>query len=95
MSSNACNNNAQVKQQNRLGSDFPETCSLNTGANLIISATVLWFAAALSSYGAARMAKKDEGGEADVDVELADKVEAAKAENEEEAAKVAESGASQ
>ena len=99
MNSNACNSNVQVKYQTETTyAEFPETCSLNTGANLIISATVLWFAAAVSSFGAARMAKTDQGGEdaqADLDAELADKVEAAKVDNEEEAAKGAESGIAQ
>ena len=91
LNSNACNDNFLVEEANDTNpAEFPETCSLNTGANLIISATVLWFAAALASFSSARAAKQESGGEADADVELADKAEAAEAETGEEAAKEAE-----
>ena len=89
LNSNACKDNFLVQGATATNptANFPETCSLNTGANLIISATVLWFAAALASFSAARTAKKESGGGADVDVELADKKEA---ETGEEAAEEAE-----
>jgi len=47
--------NSQMCKDNSLLSEgtsvvWPESCSLGTGANCIISATVFWFAAAASSF---------------------------------------------
>ncbi|KAL7532980.1 hypothetical protein ACHAXR_007656, partial [Thalassiosira sp. AJA248-18] len=59
LSSNACNKNLVVKTANQTTfAQFPDTCSLNTGANLIISATVMWFAAAFASFAARKIERK-------------------------------------
>ena len=52
LSSNACNSlvlkTLGVPGLNNF--EFEETCGLATGANLVISATVFWFCAALTSF---------------------------------------------
>ena len=47
LASNACKNNPLAAWESIT---FPDTCSLSTGARCCISATVFWFAAALSSF---------------------------------------------
>ncbi|KAL3779668.1 hypothetical protein ACHAW5_008689 [Stephanodiscus triporus] len=51
LNSNVCNNNLLVKEFERafplLDLTFPETCSMGVGAKTTISATVLWFVAAI------------------------------------------------
>lgn len=56
LSSNACKNNAIVKLAAQTTyATFPETCSMNTGAKLIISATAFWLAAAFVSFAARKV----------------------------------------
>ncbi|KAL7540070.1 hypothetical protein ACHAXR_009852 [Thalassiosira sp. AJA248-18] len=62
LSSNACKDNILVQRETVGNIDWPDTCSLAMGANLCISATVLWFAAGLASY-AAHKAEKEEANE--------------------------------
>ena len=91
LSSNACKNNAIVNlaETTSTWADFPETCSLNTGGKLIISATAFWFAAAVASFGARKIersaAVEDEEAIKAVDGQDA---EAAEAEEVPEQAKV-------
>lgn len=67
LASNACKDNAivQLATKTSLWATFPDTCSLNKGANLIISATVFWFAAGLASAAARWVGRSPvaEGGE--------------------------------
>lgn len=48
--SKACTNNALVGLADNDAVVFPDTCSISTGAKCIISATVFWLCAALSSF---------------------------------------------
>ncbi|KAL9188860.1 hypothetical protein ACHAXT_011350 [Thalassiosira profunda] len=83
LSSNACNDNLVVKRADAESlATFPDTCSLNTGANLIISATVFWFCAAFAAIGARKIegSMEDDGEEDAAKVEESAAVEASKAE---------------
>lgn len=52
LSSNACNSLVlkTLGVPSLSNMEFEETCGLATGANLVISATVFWFCAALTSF---------------------------------------------
>lgn len=64
LSSNACTSNILIGELSTspIGDavTFEETCSMATGAKCVISATVLWFLAAVGSADAYRYARDDE-----------------------------------
>lgn len=64
LSSNACNSNVLLGLGGKelRGVTFTETCSISTGAKLVISATVFWFSAAVSSFLAHRAEKGEIAG---------------------------------
>jgi len=65
LSSNACNSMV-IKTLGVPALDnveFEETCGLATGAKLVISATVFWFSAAVSSFMAHKAEKQELGGD--------------------------------
>lgn len=64
LGSNACNSKVLIGLGGRQTWDttFNEKCSLSTGANLVISATVFWFCAAVTHFMANKVNAADEGG---------------------------------
>lgn len=49
LNSNACKNNNLISMEDQT-IDWNDTCTISTGAKCFISATVVWFCAAISSY---------------------------------------------
>ena len=86
LSSNACNSNVLTGLGGPSLSNvsFEDTCSISTGAKLVISATVFWFSAAVASFFAHRAEKAEMSRGEGRDDDMADKAE------EEEANKIEE-----
>ena len=65
LASNACNSKVLVGLGGRdaWNATFPDTCSLSTGANLVISAVVFWFSAAVTSGMAHKFEQQDMSGD--------------------------------
>ena len=61
LNSQACKNNHLIKFAWE-GVEWPETCSMATGAKCIISATVFWIAAALTSFQGNKAFEKERTG---------------------------------
>ena len=73
LNSSLCNNNTLVAALQRdaanlgnVGVEFPDTCSISTGAKCAISAIVFWFVAAITSYVCVKAEKKEEESNAAV-----------------------------
>ena len=69
LNSNACLNNSLVQdleEGDLQDITFPDTCSLGQGANLVIAATSLWFAAGVASYAAHKAEKEEFAEEVDM-----------------------------
>ena len=69
LNSNACLNNSLVQDLedgDLQDITFPDTCSLGQGANLVIAATSLWFAAGVASYAAHKAEKEEFAEEVDM-----------------------------
>mmetsp|Transcript_36950 Transcript_36950/g.66461 ORF Transcript_36950/g.66461 Transcript_36950/m.66461 type:complete len:258 (+) Transcript_36950:147-920(+) len=87
LSSNACNS----KVLTGLGGDnmsnvtFSDTCSISTGAKLVISATVFWFSAAVASFFAHKAEKAEMAGDGGGEAGMAEKAEEGEASKIEEA----------
>lgn len=64
LSSNACNSLVlkTLGVPSLRNIEFEETCGLATGANLVISATVFWFCAAVTSFMANRAERSEMAG---------------------------------
>lgn len=63
LNSNICKNNVMVKEATDpalSNLEFPDTCSMSTGAKLSIAATVLWFAAAFTAFLGHKTYKEEE-----------------------------------
>lgn len=65
LASNACNSKVLMGLGGRetWNATFPDTCSLSTGANLVISAVVFWFSAAVTSGMAHKFEQQDMSGD--------------------------------
>jgi hypothetical protein len=65
LGSNACNSKVLIGLGGRQtwNATFPTVCSLSTGANLVISAVVFWFCAAVSTYMAHMFEQKESAGD--------------------------------
>ncbi|KAL9181705.1 hypothetical protein ACHAXT_012048 [Thalassiosira profunda] len=71
LQSSVCKDNDLMRQLERdaerlgnVGMSFPDTCSVSTGANCAIAATVIWALAALTSYMGVVAERREEAADA-------------------------------